>query len=80
MPPLFTVVIPTRNRSQLVGLAIKSVFRQTFGNYEVVVVDNDTTDATRKVVSGFHASKTIPEPATLGTLVLGGLILLRRPK
>jgi hypothetical protein len=51
--PFFSVMIPTKNRSFLVGQAIQSVLRQTFKDFEVVVVDNDDTDATAKVVQSF---------------------------
>ena len=52
--PYFSVVIPTKGRSFLVGGAVESVLRQTFPDFEVVVVDNDDGDATRKVVEQFH--------------------------
>ncbi len=51
--PFFSVVIPTKNRSFLVGHAIRSVLKQTFQNLELIVVDNDDTDSTRKVVETF---------------------------
>ena len=46
MPPFFSVVVPTKNRSFLVGNAIESVLRQTFRDFELIVADNDDTDAT----------------------------------
>lgn len=54
--PLFSVVIPTHNRARLVPRAIDSVLRQTFEDFEVVVVDDCSTDATRDVVAA------MPEP------------------
>lgn len=48
--PFFSVVIPTKNRSFLVGFAIESVLRQSFHDVEVVVVDNDDTEQTREAV------------------------------
>jgi glycosyltransferase involved in cell wall biosynthesis len=44
--PLFTVVIPTFNRVALLQRAIDSVLRQSFGDFELVVVDDGSTDAT----------------------------------
>jgi glycosyltransferase involved in cell wall biosynthesis len=52
--PLFSIVIPTKNRSFLVGFAIKSALRQTFPDLEVIVVDNDDTDATQKETAKFN--------------------------
>lgn len=38
--PLFSIVIPTRNRSELVARAIESVLGQTLGDFELIVSDN----------------------------------------
>jgi glycosyltransferase involved in cell wall biosynthesis len=52
--PLFSIVIPTYNRSELVQGAVRSVLRQSFGDFEVVVSDNGSEDDTREVISGFR--------------------------
>jgi glycosyltransferase involved in cell wall biosynthesis len=44
--PLLSVVIPTWNRAQLVGDAIRSVLGQREGEVEAIVVDDASTDAT----------------------------------
>jgi FkbM family methyltransferase len=44
--PLFSVIIPTFNRAKLLKQAIDSVFRQTFKDYEVIVVDDGSRDGT----------------------------------
>jgi len=49
--PFFSVVVPTKNRSFLVKDALESVRRQSFPEWEAVVVDNDDSDATAKVVT-----------------------------
>ena len=51
--PFFSVVLPTKNRSFLVELALRSLVRQSFDDFEVVLIDNDDTDATRAVVERF---------------------------
>ena len=38
----FTIVIPTRNRPDLAAIAIKSVVRQDFDDFEIVVSDNSS--------------------------------------
>jgi glycosyltransferase involved in cell wall biosynthesis len=52
--PLFSIVIPTFNRSDLVQGAVRSVLDQTFGDLEVVVSDNCSTDDTRAVIEAFQ--------------------------
>ena len=49
--PFFSVVIPTHNRSSLLKRALKSVLKQTFNDYEVIVVDDHSTDNTAEVVN-----------------------------
>jgi glycosyltransferase involved in cell wall biosynthesis len=51
--PLFSVVIPTYNRATSVRRAIDSVLRQTFDDYELIVVDDGSTDTTSDVVRGY---------------------------
>lgn len=51
--PRFSIVLPTKSRSFLVGHAIRSVFAQTYLNLELIVVDNDDGDATRQAVAPF---------------------------
>lgn len=51
---LFSVIIPTYNRAALLREALESVFAQTFQDYEVIVVDDGSTDDTGNVVSSFE--------------------------
>ncbi|HEX4735758.1 MAG TPA: glycosyltransferase [Thermoleophilaceae bacterium] len=48
-----TVVIPTYNRSDLVGEAINSVLAQDWPETEVLVVDDGSTDRTPEVLAGY---------------------------
>jgi hypothetical protein len=52
--PLFSIVIPTYNRSELVQGAVRSILDQTFDDYEVVVSDNCSQDDTRAVIAGIQ--------------------------
>lgn len=51
--PFFSILIPTKNRSTLVGDTIQSVLNQTLTDCEIIISDNDDTDATQRVVAAF---------------------------
>lgn len=51
--PTVSVVIPTYNRAHLILEALESVFAQTHQEYEVIVVDDGSTDNTREVLAPF---------------------------
>lgn len=51
--PRISIVIPTYNRASDLERALKSLKAQTFINWEVLIVDNQSVDNTDEVVSGF---------------------------
>jgi glycosyltransferase involved in cell wall biosynthesis len=55
--PLFSVIMPVYNRERLVGRSIKSVLAQTFSDWEMIVVDDGSTDWTRNKVQSFSDSR-----------------------
>lgn len=53
MRPLFSIIIPTYNRSEKLRRAIESIARQTFRDFELIVCDDGSTDDTSDIVASF---------------------------
>jgi glycosyltransferase involved in cell wall biosynthesis len=51
--PLISVIIPTYNRAHFIRDALESVFTQTFKDYEVIVVDDGSTDNTQTALEPY---------------------------
>ena len=47
--PSVTVILPTWNRAEWLETAIESVLTQTFRDYELIVVDDASTDSTAEI-------------------------------
>ncbi len=47
----FSILIPTYNRANLIIETLDTVFNQTYRNYEIIVVDNCSTDHTERLLS-----------------------------
>jgi glycosyltransferase involved in cell wall biosynthesis len=54
MHPRFSVVIPTYNQAQYLAKAIQSVLVQTYQDFEIIIVNNYSTDETVSVVNSFN--------------------------
>lgn len=54
--PKVSICIPTYNYGSFISDAIRSVLDQTFDDFELIVVDNCSTDDTRKIVEEYAAS------------------------
>lgn len=52
--PLVSVILPTLNRASMIKKSIESVLSQTFSDFELIVVNDGSTDATLDVVREFE--------------------------
>jgi len=55
--PKISIIIPTYNRADLLPQAIDSVLKQTYRNWETMIVDDGSTDETEKVVKKYRDSR-----------------------
>ena len=53
MPPCVSVIIPTYNRWPMVREAVDYVLAQTFGDFELIVVDDGSADGTTQKLSEY---------------------------
>lgn len=55
--PTVSVVLPTYNRAQLLGDSVQSVLNQTYDDFELIVVDDASTDDTEDVIRDIGDSR-----------------------
>ncbi|MDE7132455.1 MAG: glycosyltransferase family 2 protein [Lachnospiraceae bacterium] len=51
MKTMVSIIVPTYNRENVIERALRSILRQTYSAYEVIVVDDGSTDGTESVVA-----------------------------
>lgn len=47
----FSIIIPSYNRSQYIMKTVQSVINQSYGNFEIIIVDDGSTDNTESLVN-----------------------------
>lgn len=51
-----SIIIPTYNRAHLIGHSIDSILAQDFRDYEIIVVDDGSTDSTQQVLEKYYGA------------------------
>jgi glycosyltransferase involved in cell wall biosynthesis len=59
MPLLFSVIIPSYNRAHTLPQAIKSVLNQTYPNWELLVVDDGSSDNTQSIIESYTDQRIV---------------------
>lgn len=54
--PLVSVIVPARNEERNIRRCVESLLEQDYGNYEVIVIDDGSTDATPRILDELLAS------------------------
>jgi glycosyltransferase involved in cell wall biosynthesis len=55
--PAVSVIIPTYNREKLLPKALESIKKQTFQDFEIVIIDDASTDGTESYIKGLNDSR-----------------------
>lgn len=51
--PLVSIVIRTKNEAKYIGKVLNLLYRQTFKNFEIIIVDSGSTDKTLEIIKKF---------------------------
>ena len=70
-PPLVSVIMPVYNREKTVGASIQSILDQRYTNFELVVVDDGSSDCSVELIKSFPDSRIrlIVQPINAGHCV-----------
>jgi len=54
--PLISIIIATYNSEKYLEQCLNSIFKQNYKNYEIIVIDNKSTDKTLKILKKYEKS------------------------
>jgi glycosyltransferase involved in cell wall biosynthesis len=57
--PVVSIIMPTYNRAEFISAAISSVLRQTYESFELIVIDDGSTDETAQVIRSFTDQRVL---------------------
>lgn len=53
--PFFSIIIPTYNRADKLDIPIKSILNQQFKNWELIIIDDGSTDQTNALIQNYSS-------------------------
>lgn len=81
--PLVSVILPTHNRAQLLRRSVASVLGQSYGNLELIVIENGCTDETSTILDACEDSRLrrlrLPDRCNASKARNAGLAISRGP-
>ena len=69
MNELVSIIMPSYNTAKFISKTIESVLEQTYKNWELLIVDDCSTDNTDEIVSKYD--EALP-PGTVACIIVGG--------
>ena len=69
MNKLVSIIIRTKNEQRWISSCLSAVFSQTYNNFEVIIVDNNSEDRTLDKVKKFFSSEY--KPYVIGKIISG---------
>ncbi|HOS83041.1 MAG TPA: glycosyltransferase [Methanolinea sp.] len=57
--PILSVIMPVFNAEKYLSQAIESILNQTFKDFELIIIDDNSTDNTRHIIQSYHDNRII---------------------
>ncbi len=54
---MVSIIIPTYNRALYLKETLSSILNQSFDNFEIIVIDDASSDNTKSIITGFNSDK-----------------------
>lgn len=59
MSPLVSIILPTYNRADFLSRSVESVLNQTFSDFELIIVNDASTDSSKEVIDTYDDQRII---------------------
>ncbi|MBW7842788.1 MAG: glycosyltransferase family 2 protein [Ignavibacterium sp.] len=57
MNPVISVIMPVYNAEKFIGQAVQSILNQTFKNFELIIINDGSTDKSEKIIENFSDNR-----------------------